>query len=235
MNRPHEKPAEFDGFADDYSERIRHPIRNRFASSEQFFFERKIEVIRRFFQRSGLQTETLDWLDIGCGQGDILRSGRRYFKSVAGCDVSKEMLKSCQDLEVRQQPSAESVPFDNSTFDFVSVVCVYHHVPLAFRVRLTTEALRVLRPRGVLCIIEHNPLNPVTRLIVAGTPIDADGQLLRAAETGKLLSEAGGSVIQTQFFLLFPQLLHRLTRPLEDAMAAFPFGGQYAVFGRPRV
>jgi SAM-dependent methyltransferase len=235
MNRPHEKPAEFDEFAGDYAARIRHPIRNRFAANENFFFERKIEIIRRFFRRAGLQTLKMDWLDIGCGQGDILRSGRSYFKSVAGCDLSKEMLKSCNDLAVRQQPSAETVPFDNNAFDFVSAVCVYHHVPLSSRVALTAEALRVLRPGGILCIIEHNPLNPFTRFIVAGTPIDADGELLTATETGRLLSEAGGEVVQTQFFLLFPELLHRFTRPLEDALAVFPFGGQYAVFSRPRV
>ena len=235
MNRQNEKPAEFDKYASSYAERIQHPIRNRFALNERFFFERKIEIIRGFFQRARLQTENLDWLDIGCGQGDVLRLGARYFKSIAGCDPSKEMLKSCQDLGVRQQSSVETLPFDDKTFDFISAVCVYHHVPVASRLPLTAEALRVLRPGGTLCIIEHNPRNPVTRLIVAGTPIDADGQLLSANETGRLLSDAGGKVIETQYFLLFPERLHRFTRRLEVALGAFPFGGQYAIFSRPRV
>jgi hypothetical protein len=58
---------------------------------------------------------------------------------------------------------------------------------------------------------------------------------LSATEAGRLLAEAGGRVVQTRFFLLFPQFLHRVTRPFEDALGAFPFGGQYAVFSRPRV
>jgi ubiquinone/menaquinone biosynthesis C-methylase UbiE len=229
-----EKPPEFDQYASDYAALIDHPIRNRFAGGE-FFFERKIDVIRRFFKRAGVGTEKLDWLDVGCGQGDILRRGASLFKSVAGCDPSQEMLKSCAGLQVRPQLSMDTLPFADASFDFVSVICVYHHVPAEQRLALTKELRRVLKPGGFVCIIEHNPRNPITRLIVAQTPVDADGDLLTANEMGRLLSNAAFRVSETQFFLLFPEFLHRFTRPLEHALSAFPFGGQYAIFSRPRV
>src|SRR2546428_11662842 len=230
MNRQEEKPRAFDAYAKDYATLIQDPIRDKFASSSRFFFERKIEIVQGFFQRSSMQTEKLDWLDIGCGQGDLLRLGRPYFKSAAGCDPSQGMLESCRDLEVRQQSSADCLPFDRAAFDFVTAVCVYHHLPLEHRSLLTAEAVRVLRPGGTFCVIEHNPWNPVTKLIVSRTPVDADARLLTANETGRLLSSAGCKVLETQFFLLFPERLHRFSRPLEEALRVFPFGGQYAIF-----
>jgi ubiquinone/menaquinone biosynthesis C-methylase UbiE len=234
MKPQEEKQPGFDQYARDYASLIQHPIRDRFAANA-FFFERKIDTIRRFFERAGVQSTRLDWLDVGCGQGDLLRLGGRYFKSTTGCDPSVEMLKSCQDLQVQHQQSMDSLPFEDATFDFVTAVCVYHHVPAERRLGLTAEARRVLKPGGVFCVIEHNPTNPITRLIVAQTPVDADGDLLSAKKMGRILSQSGCTVAETQFFLLFPEFLHRITRPLEHALSGIPLGGQYAIFSRPRV
>lgn len=194
----------------------------------RFSFERTVEIIRGFFRRARIGTEKLDWLDLGCGRGDLLNAGRQYFKSAAGCDSSNETLKLCKNLDVRPQSSMDSVPFDDATFDFITAACVYHHVPPDLRPVLARETMRVLRPGGVFCIIEHNPLNPGTRHI-------ADAQFLRAVETGRLVSDAGCKVIETEFFFLFPERLHRFTRPLENTLRAFPFGSRYAIFGRRRV
>ena len=232
MNQPQEKPPAFDNYANDYAALIQDPIRDKFASGSQFFFKRKIEVIRSFFESAGIQTRKLDWLDVGCGQGDLLRLGRDSFKSIAGCDPSQGMLKSCEGLEVRHQTETEKLPFANGAFDFITVVCVYHHVPPERRSLLTAEAVRVLRPGGTLCIIEHNPWNPVTKLIVSRTPVDADAQLLTAVESARLMSQAGCQVLETRFFLLFPERLHRFTRSVEDTFRVLPLGGQYAVFAR---
>jgi SAM-dependent methyltransferase len=126
----------------------------------------------------------------------------------------------------------EKLPFADGAFDFLTVVCVYHHVPPERRSLLTAETVRVLRPGGVLCIIEHNPWNPVTKLIVSRTPVDADAQLLTAVESASLMSHAGCKVSETRFFLLFPERLHRFTKQVEDTFRALPLGGQYAVFAR---
>jgi ubiquinone/menaquinone biosynthesis C-methylase UbiE len=189
---------------------------------------RRIEIIREFFQRARIATEKLDWLDIGCGRGDLLSAGRQCFKSAAGCDSSDEMLKPCKDLDVRHQLSIESLPFDDAAFDFITTACVYQHVPPDLRPVLARETLRVLRPGGVFCVIEHNPLNWQPRRI-------PNAKLLRAHETGRLVSDAGYKIVETRFFFLFPERLHRLTRPLENTLRAFPFGRQYAIFSRRRV
>jgi SAM-dependent methyltransferase len=232
MKPQQEKPTTFDDYAGNYAELIRDPIREKFAESSRFFFERKIQVILGFFHKAGIRPETLDWLDIGCGQGDMLRAGESFFKSAAGCDPSKGMLQACTGLRVRSQESLENLPFDNASFDFLTAVCVYHHVPVDARPRLAIEALRVLRPGGTFCIIEHNPWNIATRVIVSRTPVDADANLLRPRETRRLLSNAGAGVLATRYFLLVPQMIYSYFRPIEEGLEPLPLGGQYAVFAQ---
>lgn len=228
---PQEKRTTFDNYADDYAALIRDPVRDKFAAGSGFFFERKIEVIRRFLSRRGVDTRKLAWLDVGCGQGDLLRLGRTFFQSSTGCDPSRGMLESCADLDVRHQPATETLPFGDGSFDFVTAVCVYHHVAVDRRQLLTAEAFRVLRPRGIFCVIEHNPYNPVTRLIVSRTPVDADAHLLTAKQTRKLLMDGGSKVLGDRYFLMFPERL-KIFVPVEDVLSVFPFGGQYAVFSQ---
>jgi ubiquinone/menaquinone biosynthesis C-methylase UbiE len=231
MKAPQEKPTTFDAYASDYAELIRDPIREKFASGSRFFFERKIQVIRDFFNRAGIDTHDLSWLDAGCGQGDLMRCGLSYFKTAVGCDPSQGMLKSCEDLQVRHQAELEKLPFSDESFDFVTAVCVYHHIPYDRRHLMTAEALRVLRPKGIFCIIEHNPLNPVTRLIVARTTVDADALLLTARESQKLLS-ACSKVLGRRYFLLFPERFYRFGHTVENLLGNVPLGGQYAVFSQ---
>jgi hypothetical protein len=108
-------------------------------------------------------------------------------------------------------------------------------VPYDQRPLLTMEALRVLRPGGTFCIIEHNPWNVVTRLIVSRTPVDADANLLRPSETRRLLSQAGTQIVGTQYFLLLPEAIYRHLSAIESALLTLPLGGQYAVFAtKPR-
>jgi ubiquinone/menaquinone biosynthesis C-methylase UbiE len=232
MSEQREKPAGFDGYAKNYAELMRNPIRDSFADGNQFFFERKLQVIRGFFKRLGVATQNLDWLDIGCGQGDLLRLGHNYFKSSAGCDPSRGMLESCSDLNVRTQLSMLSLPFDSQSFDFLTTVCVYHHVPHEDRAAFTLEAFRLLKPNGVFCVIEHNALNPVTQLIVSRTPMDADAQLMSAKAIRNLLCNAGGRILKTKYFLLFPERIHKYAGVIEDCLMSVPFGGQYAVFAQ---
>jgi len=232
MKLRQEKLTTFDRYAGDYADLLHDPIRERFAAGNHFFFERKIQVICRFFKTVGIESRNLDWLDVGCGQGDMLRLGKPLFRSAAGCDPSEGMLQACAGLNVRKQESPKKLPFDDGHFDFLTAVCVYHHVPYGDRPRLTKEALRVLKPGGILCITEHNPWNIVTRIIVSRTRVDADANLLTPGETRRVLSNMGMEILRTDYFLLFPERIHRYVAPIEDGLCRFALGGQYSVFAR---
>jgi SAM-dependent methyltransferase len=225
-------PAEFDKYAATYQELLDDPIRNRFAPGSSFFFERKWMLIAEYFSRIGLETSNADWLDVGCGRGELLRLGKPHFRTVAGCDVSAEMMAASTGLPVRKQEQLESLPFEDASFDFITAVCVFHHVVPEQRPLLLRDMVRVMRPGGICCIIEHNPLNPVTQLIVRRTPVDADARLLSSGMTRRLMRSAGLSQCDTVHFLYFPAKLYARLRGVEALLDRVPLGGQYAVMAR---
>jgi SAM-dependent methyltransferase len=234
MPEPPERTPEFDSYAREYSELIRDPLREKFAAESRFFAERKLQVIQAFFRGMNLETRNMTWLDVGCGFGDLLKMGRASFASVKGCDPSKEMLGAAGDLDVRHQPSDVELPFDSHSFDFVTAVCVYHHIAREQRGKLTAEIMRVMRPGGIFALIEHNPWNPVTRLIVSRSPVDQHAILLYAGEGARMAQAAGAAVLQTRYFLFLPESFYRRAGWVENAARSIPLGGQYVVFSRSR-
>lgn len=227
--------AEFDKLAGNYKELLSDPIRERFTGRLEFFAERKWDLLCDFYRRNKRDPGRERWLDIGCGMGELLRLGAPSFAGVAGCDPSAEMIKACADIPVALQTSPQSIPFPDASFNLVTAVCVYHHVEPEFRLQLTSEALRVLRPGGTFCIMEHNPLNPATQIIVKRSPIDVNARLLTSGTARRLLRSAGFGALQTTYFLYLPEGMYRRMGGAEKYLSRVPFGGQYAVFGaKPR-
>jgi SAM-dependent methyltransferase len=225
---------EFDQYAGTYEELLKDPIRDRFGGgSSGFFHLRRRDLIRTFFRQHGINTTGLSYLDLGCGKGELLTLLRSDFARLAGCDPSAEMLESTKGVDKRQQHEPEKIPFDDAEFDLVTAAGVFHHVPPASRLALAREVARVLKPGGVFAVMEHNPYNPATRLIVSRTPVDANAILLRQRETRELVQSAGLEVSTACYFLFFPEFAYRHTGDaVEGWLRGFPLGGQYAVFGR---
>ena len=228
---------EFDQFSESYDELLDDPIRDRFApGGTEFFHLRKRDLIRDYFRRRRTDTRRLAYLDLGCGKGELISLLRDDFARVAGCDPSSGMLKAgelvSKGIEGRVQGDPARIPFEAAEFDFVTAVCVFHHVPPSARAALLLESCRVLKPGGTLAIIEHNPYNPITRLIVSRAPVDADAILLRPGETRRLFREAGLTIDDQRYFLYFPKFIYRRLSRLESALVKVPLGGQYAAFGR---
>jgi ubiquinone/menaquinone biosynthesis C-methylase UbiE len=227
-------PAEFDRYAaQGYSKTLLDPIRGRFAGAE-FYFRRKLILLKEFCQQRGIQMEGSDWLDVGCGDGGLLKMGQPYFRTAAGCDVSEGMLGECAGLNVKQQDSPRRVPFGDQGFDIVTMVCVYHHVDIADRPALTADVSRVLKPGGLLCVIEHNPFNPVTQFVVWRHPVDAHARLLTAGKMRRLAQATQLEILATRYFLFFPERLYSALAATEAKLSSVPLGGQYAVFCRKR-
>ncbi len=224
--------TEFDEYAAQYDDLVRSPIRDRFSTDSTFFAERKWQLLHRFLARQGVSSHDLDWLDVGCGTGTLLRLAGSDFNSASGCDPSSEMLETCDDLSISVQREATRLPFESDRFDIVTLVCVLHHVLPSDRLALMQDVGRVLRPGGMVCIFEHNPLNPVTRLVVSQTPVDRDAVLLSSGESKRLLRDAGCSPSHLEYFLYLPESLYRRIGGVEKIGTRLPFGGQYAAFGK---
>ncbi len=224
---------EFDQYSASYADLLKDPIRDRFAGSHPEFFQvRKADLILDYFRRKQLDTSKMRYLDVGCGQGDLLRILRPSFDYAAGCDPSAGMIESLQDMDVRLQVDESRLPFPDEYFDFVTASGVFHHVPPENRIDLAKEVNRVLKPKGVFAIIEHNPINPLTRAIVSRSPIDIGAILLRASEATQLIVSVGFCVDVVSYFLYSPRALyHNGGKMFEKLLVRIPLGGQYAIFG----
>jgi SAM-dependent methyltransferase len=224
--------VEFDLYAPEYSSLLNDPLRDRFASDPVFFHRRKLILIRDFFTQRRITPSNLRWLDVGCGQGELLRLAGRSFAQAVGCDPSSKMIQSCAQEEVYEQPSPAELPFPDRSFDFVTAVCVYHHVHGGDRALLTKSIRRVLRPGGLFCLIEHNPWNPVTQAIVKRCPVDSDAELLTASAAARLFRSMDLEILETAYFLYFPESIFRRISRIEQSLRSWPLGGQYAIFCR---
>lgn len=228
--------AEFDELSARYEELLADPIRDRFTgAASEFFHVRKRDLIRAYCKRRKIDTHALHYLDVGCGKGELLKLLRSDFKHVSGCDPSKGMMEAgrleAAGIATSVQADPGKLPYDSGQFDFVTAVCVYHHIPPPARRGMTAEIRRVLKSGGVFAIIEHNPYNPATRLIVSRTPVDADAILLASRESRRLMTDAGLRVDHSEYFLYLPEKLYSHAAWVESVFKHVPLGGQYAVFG----
>ena len=223
---------EFDHLAKEYERLLDDPVREYFAPGSGFFLSRKIDVLLEFAARHGVNTTRATWLDVGCGKGELMRAVKPHVARVLGCDVSLGMMSECRDLDVVQQVDPDRLPYEDASVDWVTAVCVFHHIEPKDRDRLVADIHRALRPGGIFAIVEHNPLNPVTQWIVRRTPIDENAMLLTAGSSRRLLRSARLQIVATRYFLYFPERIHKRAAPLERALARVPLGGQYVVFGR---
>jgi SAM-dependent methyltransferase len=226
------KAPEFDQYASSYAELLDDPFRSRFARDSNHFHWRKWLLLNRLLKRTGVLPETLRWLDVGCGRGELLELAGSNFAQAVGCDPSARMLSSNLSFKAYKQPTLVDLPFPDNSFDLTTAVCVFHHVHGEDRTLLTNEMRRVLTPGGLCCLIEHNPWNPVTRSIVKRCPVDVDAELLTASEAARLLEDSGFISLDLEYFLYFPERLFHALRTVERMFSKLPLGGQYALLAR---
>ena len=198
-----------------------------------FFMAAKADILRDIIATRLDGRQKLSALDVGCGIGELHPLMRGMFRRFCGTDVSAASIAQAR----RNNPTVEYeaydgrlLPYDHAIFDLATAICVLHHVPPASWLDFLSEVRRVVRPGGLVCIIEHNPLNPLTRFAVARCEFDRDAVLLRAGRTRQLMIESGLREVETRFFVLLPWATP-LMRRIEHGLARAPLGAQYVSCG----
>lgn len=114
----------------------------------------------------GLQSDAKA-VDLGCGRGEWLELLREAGFDAQGVDLDDGMLAACRQLGLKVQ-TQDAIGFLKSLPDASqAVVSGFHiaeHLPFADLQQLVQQALRVLRPAGLLILETPNPEN-----IVVGT------------------------------------------------------------------
>ncbi len=217
----------FDEHSTDYSQKMDRALAV-VGLEHDFFFEAKVLQIldaRRRVAASG----AVRVLEIGCGIGLLTQRLRPLFDDVWGIDPSISSLGQAVARDGRMI-AADGVrtPFADESFDMVIAVCVLHHVPVDQRAAFLAESARITRRGGLVLLCEHNPWNPLTRIVVDRCELDRDAVLLSQTEARHRLTAAGLSNIRARYILFFPWR-GAIWRWLEARLSWLALGGQYVI------
>jgi SAM-dependent methyltransferase len=113
-----------------------------------------IDVLRRHAELAGR-----DVLDVGCGQGRLVRELTALGARVTGMEISEEQLAAARAADDGAGAEylvgrAESIPLPDGSVDLVVFRASLHHVPIAQMLPALREAGRVLRPGGYVYAAE---------------------------------------------------------------------------------
>ena len=204
------------------------------GASHELFARAKAEELLWLATRHLGDPAGLDALDAGCGVGLTDQHLRGSFRTLTGSDISSEALETAaaENPGVRYElAEPERQPFTDDTFDLVFTVNVLQLIQPDRQTRFLGELARVTRRGGLLAVFEHNPFNPLTRLVVRRFPSPDEIRLLSMGATKQLLRSAGVAPVDGGYLLLFPSRAGAAVTA-ERALRRLPIGAQYYVAGR---
>lgn len=217
---------DFNTTKDTYREKIESTL--AFAGKGlDFYTNVKADSIAQILAQLGHVSPKL--LDVGCGHGFIHPKLVNLGCEIFGVETASEVLKLAQKTNPKVNYLAYdgfTLPFSHQSFDVVMAICVMHHVAPSQWLTFLSEARRVLRPGGSIIIFEHNPLNPLTRYVVAQNEIDDDAVLLSHRKLNELLGLCGFRNIHSRF-ILFTPFSNSYARQVDNFLSKIPFGAQY--------
>lgn len=226
--------SRFDRHAPTYSDDIDRAVSFSFQDAA-FFTKAKADLLVHLLQGHFKEKSGLGLLDVGCGTGTLHPALVAAGLNVSAVDVAMGPLEVARTTNPKVRYAmydGRSLPFAGPMFDVTLAVCVLHHIPEHKHAALLAEMRRVTRLGGLVCIIEHNPLNPLTRLAVWRCSFDTDAVLLPARKSLAALQAAGISADATRarYFLFSPFDSGRL-RAAERHFGWFCLGAQYCAYG----
>lgn len=225
--------TDFGPFVDTYEDEVASAV-SIVGQDPAFFLEVKADLIVDLVRRRWGDPARARVLDVGCGPGtmDAYLVGR--VGSLHGVDTSSAMTERAAQVNTTATYGVcepEHLPFGRASFDVAFASCVLHHVDPRARGRFASELHRVVTPGGLVVVLEHNPLNPLTRWVVSHCAFDEGTRLLRMCEVTRLLGSVRAPVVEKRYILFVPWRGRHLRR-LERHLAPVPLGAQYMVTGR---
>ena len=228
---------EFDAYSKHYEKTIDGAI-SYIGKSQQFFTVAKADYLSELFlSRFGSERE-IEVLDIGCGNGSIhpFLLERCPLIRLRGVDVASTSVESARLTYPQVQYDVydgAKLPYATGQFDAAYTICVMHHVPPSEWATFMSEMCRVVRPGGLVSVIEHNPFNPLTQLLVNTCPYDQNAKLLRSSQLTKFMRNAGLDEIQNRF-IQFTPFEGNFFKRFDRFMGWLPLGAQYLTTARVR-
>ncbi len=149
-------------------------------------------------------------VEVGCGDGALVRFMTRHGARVVGLDCNEAVLTQARTTpaeadEEYQAGRGESLPFADRSVDVVLYFNSLHHVPIDLIERALAEAARVLKPQGWLYVMEplaEGAYFDIVRLVEDETEERAAAyRAIRAARGGAEFAEETEVVYAAPFRL----------------------------------
>lgn len=215
----------FDIHSDNYEEVLNRTMAFT-GGNLDYFCAYKVRTIKQIFPLD----DGLKILDFGCGIGEFYKHFRGTFLycHYRGIDISKK----CIDIAKAMNEPADFSIYDgerlptDTKYDLVFASNVFHHIAHSLHANLFEQIRELIKPGGLFIIVEHNPLNPVTRRIVRDCPFDEDAHLIHHKVMRTRLIDAGFSSSRSYFISFIPPRLRPLGA-LERFLRRIPLGAQY--------
>jgi SAM-dependent methyltransferase len=225
--------SEFDAYSDSYLESVQSSI--AFCGQElEYFTRRKVQHLLDLTARYHRDPSELTFLDVGCGIGvtDAMLCGG--VGELHGVDVAPGAIARAAERnpDVRYRVGdGSTLPYEDTGMDVAFAICVAHHVEPQLRAGFAAELRRVVRPGGLVVVFEHNPYNPLTRVVVSRCAFDEDAVLLTRRECAAMLRGSGLTPIHARY-IIFTPFEHRVIPHLERPLGWLPLGAQHCVVAR---
>jgi len=121
---------------------------------------------------SGRDQRQATLLDVACGTGRFLCDVKSNYPrlEVSALDLSQSYLDEARRALSGYRAidfvhaNAESIPFDDNTFDIVTCIYLFHELPTQVRHRIAAEMARVLKPGGMLVFMDSLQLGDMPEL-----------------------------------------------------------------------
>ncbi len=126
-----------------------------------FFAEYQAKIIAELLQKQGCKPSRI--LDYGCGDGTMAYLMHALLPNahMQGVDSSKDLIEIAQGWYGAKDNKLSFSTEITRTYDLIYVANVLHHIQKQERKAVIQELTTHLAPRGILIILEFNPLNPM--------------------------------------------------------------------------
>lgn len=220
--------SEFDKYSGDYKNILENCISGA-GDSHVYFSQYKADYLSRRVIRHG---DNYKLLDFGCGVGILSDCINNTMPGIQldGYDISSKSISEISEKLTEQGVFTNNLNDLPGDYNVIVISNVMHHIPPCNRMEIFSMLKGLLAHKGEIVVIEHNPLNPLTRRIVDKCPFDEDAVLLPRSEVLSYFSESHMRILHSDYIVFFPALL-KFMRFFERYLAFVPIGAQYVVVG----
>ncbi len=228
------KDPEFDSYAQNYGDIVKKaasiiPVEN------EFYLTSKIKILSQIIENLPTNAYVLDF---GCGVGSLVIPLSKLFpeKTFFAYDPSPESIEKIKQENIKNivcltSEDELSKLSSSAKIDFIFCINVFHHIDKDTRSDKVSLLRTLLSHQGQILILEHNPLNPVTRIVVNRCEFDIGVELLSAHEM-KELFQANFIEVQKHRYIIFFPFDNKFFNKLEKLLSRLPMGAQQYILGK---